>query len=162
MPGILPHHVRQPGGGFTPPAGPTSGQSLVWVGPKLTDLGWSTISSPYVNIGAVFDGASSNLASGAFVDVPIPYACTVILTEMLLSPSGSLVVATSKATYAAYPVFTPIDGTAPITVASAVKSQNSVLTGWTTSLAAGDILRFTISTITPLVNKATVLLKVQK
>jgi len=60
--------------------------------------------------------------------------------------SGSIVVDIWKDTYANYAptVADTITASAKPTLASATKSQDTTLTGWTTSLAGGDILGFKV------------------
>jgi hypothetical protein len=55
---------------------------------------------------------------------------------------GSCVVDVQKATYAGYPTFASIAGAAKPTITAAYKNTDNTLTGWTTAIAAGDILRF--------------------
>lgn len=68
-----------------------------------------------------------------------------------------------KDTYANYP---PVDAdsitaSAPVTISSATKSQDSTLTGWTTSISAGDVLGFNVDSITTC-QRVTIALKVTK
>ena len=75
--------------------------------------------------------------------------------------SGSIVVDIWKDTYANYP---PVDGdsitaAAPVTISSATKNQDSSLSGWTTSISAGDILGYNVDSISTC-ERVTVSLKV--
>ena len=69
---------------------------------------------------------------------------------MMLDQSGSAVIDVWKDAYANYPptVADTITASAKPTVSSATKSQDSTLTGWTTSIAAGDILKFNLDSVT--------------
>ncbi len=69
---------------------------------------------------------------------------------MLADQSGSIVVDIWKDAYANYPpvVGDSITASAKPTITTAVKSQDSTLTGWTTSVSAGDTLRFNVDSIT--------------
>jgi hypothetical protein len=69
---------------------------------------------------------------------------------MLADQSGSAVVNVWKDTYANYPptVADKITSSAPPTLSSATTSDDTTLTGWTTSITAGDTLRFNLDSIT--------------
>jgi hypothetical protein len=107
------------------------------------------------------DGGGSPLTTGIKADVYVPYACTITAVTMLADQSGSCVVDIWKDTYANYPPTgaDSITASAKPTISSATKSQDTTLTGWTTSITAGNTLRFNIdsvSTITRLVLTLTV------
>ena len=74
---------------------------------------------------------------------------------MLADQSGSAVVDIWKDTYASYPPTgaDSITASAKPTISAATKSEDATLTGWATSISAGDTLRFNVdsaSTITRL------------
>lgn len=107
------------------------------------------------------DGGGAALTTGIKADVYVPYACTITAVTMLADQSGSCVVDIWKDSYANYPptIADTITASAKPTLGAATKSQDTTLTGWTTSVSAGDILRFNIdsaSTITRLVLTLTV------
>jgi len=63
--------------------------------------------------------------------------------------SGDIVVDIWKDSYADFP---PVDAdsitaSTPPTLSSADKSQDTTLTGWTTALSAGDVLRFNVDSV---------------
>jgi hypothetical protein len=158
--------VKAPGGGggVAYPSGGTPGDSLVWVGPGQNDVAWATINSAYANIGVNFDGAGSLLGLGSFCDVVMPWPCTIISNELLVDPSGTVVVDIYKSTYAAYPpvVGGKITASAPLNVSAGVKSVDTTLTGWSTTLLQGDILRFILTTTILNATKAMAMLRVLK
>ncbi len=101
----------------------------------------------------ILNGNGSPLATGVAGDLDIPYACTITSVRALADQVGSLVVAVWRDTYANYPPTggDVISASAPITISSDDQSQDLTLTGWSTALAAGDTLRFSVtscSTIT--------------
>lgn len=107
------------------------------------------------------DGGGSVITTGIKFDIYVPYACTITAVTMLADQSGSAVVDIWKDTYANFPptVADSITASAKPTISSATKSQDTTLTGWTTSVSAGDILRFNVdsaSTITRLALTLTV------
>jgi len=61
--------------------------------------------------------------------------------------TGSIVLAIDKATYAigSAPTFSSIVASAPPTMTSARYAADTTLTGWTTDIARGDVLRFSIT-----------------
>lgn len=98
----------------------------------------------------MFDGGGSTLPTGVIGDVEIPYACTITQATLLADQSGSIVIDIWKDTYANYPptVADTITASAKPTISSATKSQDTTLTGWTTTVSAGDTLRFNIDSVT--------------
>lgn len=109
----------------------------------------------------VIDGGGSAITTGIKVDVVVPVDCTVTEAIALLDQTGSIVVDVWNDTYANYPPTNAdsITASAPVTVSSAVKSTDSTLTGWTTSLTAGTTLRFNVDSITT-AERATIVLLV--
>ena len=81
----------------------------------------------------------------------------------LADVSGSAVVDIWKDTYANYPPLNAdsITASAVPTISTAVKSQDATLTGWTTSIVAGDILAFNVDSVTT-IKQLTVSLKCTK
>lgn len=108
------------------------------------------------------DGNGAVLATGVRGDLSIPFACTITGVSLLADQTGSVVVDIWKDTYANFPPTDAdsITASAPPTLSSASKAEDTTLTGWTTSIAAGDILRFNVdsaATITRLTLTLTVL-----
>jgi len=100
----------------------------------------------------VIGGSAIAITTGVKGDLEIPFACTITGVTLLGDQSGSIVVNVWKDTYANYPptVADKITASAPPTISTATKSQDTTLTGWTTSIAAGDILRFNVDSVTSL------------
>lgn len=171
MTAINPAYVKTPGtgGAITPvgaqiPSGGIAGDIPIKTGPGDTDWIYLPLTTVNAAVGCVFDGASSVLEVGRFVDVPVPYNCTIQAAEMLVDTSGgTLTVEVWKDSYANFPptVADKINASAPIGVSGTNKSLDTTLTGWSLTLVAGDILRFVI-TVATVVTKATVFLKVLK
>lgn len=93
------------------------------------------------------------ISGGIKGDLEVPYAATIKRVTVLCDQIGSIIIDIWKDTYANFPptVTGTITASAKPTVSAGVKAQDSTLTGWTTSLAAGDILRFNVdsaSTVT--------------
>jgi hypothetical protein len=115
-----------------------------------------------VGIGMIIDGGASVITTGIKGFIEIPFACTIQAVTLLADVSGSIVVDIWKDTYAAYPptIADTITASAKPTISSALKSQNTTLTGWNTTVNAGDILGFNVDSVTT-IKKVTLSLKVQ-
>lgn len=103
----------------------------------------------------VIDGGGSAIPTGQHGYIEIPFACTIQSVRSFADQSGSIVVDVWKDSYANYPPTDAdsITSSAPITISATNKSQDTTLTGWTTSISAGDVLGFNVdsaSTITRL------------
>ncbi len=115
----------------------------------------------------VIDGGGSTITTGVKGDLEIPFACTIVRATLLADQSGSIVVDIFKCTYAQFDDSThPVSGdkitaSAPPTISSATKAQDSTLTGWTTAITAGDILRFNVNSVSTC-QRVTLSLKVKK
>jgi hypothetical protein len=111
----------------------------------------------------MIDGGGSVITTGVKGYIEIPFACTINQVTLLADQSGSIVVDIWKDTYANYPptVADTITAAAKPTISSATKSQDATLTGWTTSVTAGDILGFNVDSATT-VQRVTLSLKVTK
>jgi len=114
-------------------------------------------------IQVIIDGGGSVITTGIKGDIEIPIACTITAATLLLDQSGSIVIDIWKDTYANFPPTDAdsITAAAPPTVSTATKSQDTTLTGWTTSITAGDVLRFNVDSITT-ATRATLSLKYVK
>jgi len=102
------------------------------------------------NKGLNIDGGGSAITTGIKGDLYFPFACTINSVTMLADQTGSIVVDIWKDTYANYPptVADTIVAAAKPTITTATKSTDATLTGWTTSIAAGDTLRFNVDSVT--------------
>jgi len=113
------------------------------------------------SLSLLIDGGGSAITTGVKAYLEVPFACTITAATLLADVSGSIVVDIWKDTYANYPptVADTITASAKPTISSATKSQDTTLTGWTTSITAGDILGFKVDSATT-VTRVTVALKV--
>ena len=104
----------------------------------------------YSAIEFIIDGGGAVITTGQKGHLEIPFDCTITQIAMLADQSGSIVVDIWKDTYANFPptVADTIVASAKPTITTAVKSQDLTLTGWTTAIAAGDILAFTVDSVT--------------
>jgi hypothetical protein len=97
------------------------------------------------------DGGGATIATGTVKgDYTADFAFTIVGWTLLANQSGSIVFDIWKDTYANYPptVADTITASAKPTISSATKGQSTTLTGWTTSVASNDTLRFKIDSVT--------------
>jgi hypothetical protein len=104
---------------------------------------WETATGQFT---VIWDGGGSVLETDKWVDIVASHAGTITGWTLIADQSGSAVVDIWKDTYANFPptVADTITASAKPTLSSAVKATSSTLTGWTTAVAAGDILRFNL------------------
>lgn len=125
---------------------------------------WKLLNSltQYTTINIVLDGGGSVIVTGIKADLVIDFACTIAGVTMLSDQSGAIQVDIWKDTYANFPPTNAdsITGAAEPEIASGSKSQDTTLTGWTTAISAGDILRFNVDSVTN-IERVTLALKVQ-
>jgi len=111
----------------------------------------------------IIDGGGSAITTGEKGHLEIPFACTINQVTMIADQSGSIVVDIWKDTYANAPPddADSITASAPPTLSSAQKSQDTTLTDWTTAITADDILAFNVDSCTT-ITRVTISLKVTK
>lgn len=114
---------------------------------------------PLRTITFIVDGGGATPSTGVAGDLWIPFACTINQVVMLADQSGSIVVDIKKSAYSAYPPTGSICAAAKPTISAATKSSDATLSGWTTSIAAGDCLRFNVDSVTS-ITRVTLALKV--
>jgi len=101
-------------------------------------------------IGLRVDNGASVISTGIQGNIVVPFNCEILEYTLLANESGSIVIDVWKDTYANYPPTDAdsITASAPMTISSSTKGQDSTLTGWTVALSAGDILRFNVDSVT--------------
>ena len=111
----------------------------------------------------IIDGGGAAITTGVKGDIEIPFACTVNSWTILADQSGSIVVDVWKDTYANFPptVADTIAGSEKPTLTAAAKNQDASLSTWTTSITAGDILRFNVDSAAT-VTRVTIAIKVTR
>lgn len=129
---------------------------------RIADNTWSQDDGT-TEIPLIWSVGGSVLPTGIIADMQVPFACTITGVALLADQSGSIVVDIWKDTYANYPptVADTITASAKPTLSSATKYTDTTLTGWTTALAAGDILRFNLDSISTITRLA-IILKVRR
>jgi len=142
-------------------------EQLEWTADKLLKGAGAGVDPTEIDTNAsitfIIDGGGSAITTGLKGFLEIPFACTITQVTMSADASGSIVVDIWKDTYANFPPTDAdsITASAPPTISSAQKSQDSTLTGWTKSISAGDILAFNVDSCTT-ITRVTISLKVER
>lgn len=119
-----------------------------------------THSRLYDAIEFLIDGGGSAISTGVKGDIEIPDDFEIERVTLLADQSGSIQIDIWQDTYANYPPTDAdsITGSNTPAISSSTKSQDSSLTGWTTGLTAGSILRFNVDSCTT-ITRCTISLK---
>ena len=115
------------------------------------------------SINFVIDGGGSAITTGVKGDIEIGFDCIITACRVLPDQSGSIVVDIWKDTYANYPPTDAdtITSSTPPTVTATTKSEDTTLTSWTTTISAGNILRFNVDSCST-IERATISLTVER
>ncbi len=127
--------------------------------------GSGVLGSPTISLAAaaryrqhtiVIDGQGSAPVANSKLYFRFGYAGTITKVSLLADVSGSIVLDVWKDTYANYPptIADTITASAKPTLSSAIKSEDSSLTGWTVSFSAGDCFAVNVDSASTL-TKAT-------
>lgn len=109
-------------------------------------------------IGATFNGSGSAITSGSKTWVYVPWAGTINNNTITCDQSGSIQFDVQTSTYSGFPgSLASIVSSDPPAISSAQKSQDSTLTGWTTSFSAGTVVQFSVTSATTVTNCTIVL-----
>jgi hypothetical protein len=98
--------------------------------------------------GVTIDGGGSPPTTGSKGFLRVPFNCTITAWSLVANASGSAQVTVKKCTDAAFPTTASIVASAPPALSSQQKAVSTTLTGWTTTLNAGDWLEFNLDSIT--------------
>ena len=118
----------------------------------------------YTTLSYVIDGQGKVLDTGIKgAGLPIDFACIIRQVTLVADASGNIVIDIWKDTYGNHPPTNAdsITGSSPPTLSGAIKTKDSVLSGWTTSISDGDILRFNIDSVSN-IRSATVSFKLER
>jgi hypothetical protein len=142
--------------GSTGPAGPTGPLAVGPTGP--TGPNFSALV-------AVIDGGGLPIVAGMKGYVEVPFSCVLAGVDLIADRSGSIVVNLWKCSYAQFDagathpvVADKMTASTPPTITSSTKSTDGTLAGWTTVIAAGDIVAFNVDSATT-IQRVTVTLK---
>ena len=154
--------------GPTGPTGPAGADSTVPgpTGPAGAD---GEDATPAGVLGITIDGGGSAITTGVKGFLRVPYACTITKATLLSydedgAPlAGDCVIDVWKNTYANWPptVADTITASAKPTLSAAAKSEDATLTGWTKTIAAGEVLAFNVDSAAT-ITRLTLILDVTK
>lgn len=118
---------------------------------------------PYSGIVTMILGNSYPLDIGVKAAIPIPFDCEIVEAWLLADAAGSVVVDLWRDTYGSYPPTNAdsITAAAPLTLVTANKTNDTALTGWSTTLTTGQVLMVVIESVSDL-NWLSVGLRVQR
>lgn len=147
-------------GAFQSGTAGTAGQVLksggaAAIGAYADDIGTITLS---------IDGGGSAITTGVKGYVNCPYAGTIASATLVSDQTGSIVIDVWKlafSTSALPTVANTITASALPTLSSAKGAQDTTLSGWTTSVLAGDTFGFNVNSAATL-TRATLTLKIKK
>lgn len=110
-----------------------------------------------------FDAGTGALANGALGDLVIPYAGTITEWVLIGNAPGTASVSVWVDTLANFPPTgaDDITGANPPALSASQTAADSTLTGWTTAVSAGQIMRFTLGSPSGL-SRLTLTIKVLK
>ena len=110
----------------------------------------------------VIDGGGATIATGIKGYLEVPFACTVNTWTLLADTTGSVAIDVYSDAYASYGTNTSMvgAGTKPA-IASATKAQSAPASWTTTSIAAGNIIGFNVTSVSA-VARVTISLKVTR
>jgi hypothetical protein len=96
------------------------------------------------SFGVTIDGNGGVITIGQKGYITVPYNGTITDWEILADQTGSCNIDVRKSTFSGFPTQTSITGSAPISMSAAQKATSTTLTGWTSSISAGDVFGFTL------------------
>lgn len=102
------------------------------------------------DIAIIVDGAGAVLTTGSKGFRQIGFACTIVGWTLLGDQSGSIAIDIKKSTYASFPTTSSIVASAAPSITTAQKNTSTTLTGWTTSISAGDVVEISVTSVTSL------------
>ena len=110
----------------------------------------TSVGAQAYTVGITVDGAGSVFSTGVKGYRSIPVTGTIQSARLLADQTGSVVIDVWKDTFANYPPTDAdsITASAPPTISSDDNSEDTTLTGWTTSVTAGDVLGFNVDSVT--------------
>jgi hypothetical protein len=140
----------------------TSGTSGI-TGTSGTSGAGTVTNTNIASITYIIDGGGSAITTGVKGDLEIPFGCTINSWTLVGDQAGSIQIDVWKDSYANFPptVADTITGTEKPLLSSATKNQDLTLSTWTTSITAGDTLRFNVDSAST-VTRVTLSIKVTK
>lgn len=118
-----------------------------------TNTGWAKVSGSLASALAAIGDGTNVINTGFKGVIEIPFNCDIVFVRLYSSDAlitvGSIVIDIWKTDYTNYPptVGGTITAAAKPTITAGIKYQDSVMTGWTTHINAGEILGFKVDSV---------------
>lgn len=96
---------------------------------------------------ASFDGGLGDIVVGASCDLVVPFGFTITAANLVADAAGTLQVDVRVVPFATHPpgpADTICGGSAP-TLANAAKMRDTALSGWSTTITSGSVVRFVVT-----------------
>lgn len=147
--------------------------NTVWAGPTTGSPAQPTfralVAADFPNsirdatVNLIIDGLGSVIPVGIAGDLQVDFNCTILSATLLADQSGDIIVDVWKDSFANFPptIADSITAAAKPTITGSIKSQDTTLAGWTTTITAGDILRFNVDSCSA-IERCTIALKVRR
>lgn len=103
---------------------------------------------------------ASSVAASTVTYIRVPYTGTIAAWHIVANTSCSCTIDVWKANNAVPTVANTITASAKPSLSSASTGSSTSLTGWTTSVGAGDVLAFKLESLTGSPNAITLVLRV--
>ncbi len=126
----------------------TQAANLVLSGPTSGSAAVPTYKTPSQQARITYDGGGATITTGHKTWFSCQFAGTIYGWVLLADQSGSIVITVKKSDYTNFGSPSNIAASAPPTITTAIKNQDTTLTGWTKTVLAGDILEFEVSSVT--------------
>ena len=96
-------------------------------------------------LGLTIDGGGATVTTGVKGYISVPFACTITGWDVVADQAGSVSIEVAKKA-GSVPNTTSdkISASTPIALAAAQIAQNGSIAGWTTAVAAGDVIGFNV------------------
>lgn len=111
-------------------------------------------------VGVTVDGGGAVVTTGQKGTIRIPVSGTITRWTLLADQPGDVEFDVTLDAFASYPPTTSIVASAPPLLSGVDSDTDSTLTGWTTSVTAGDVFGFEIVGVPAFITRATLQIEV--
>ncbi len=112
-----------------------------------------------VTVGVTFDGHGAPIQPGSHCSIQVTKGFTLVSWTLISDETGSIQIDVWRDTFANFPPTDAdtITGSNEPAITSDNKNTDTTLTGWSTLVADGDILKFSVDSVTD-IKRATLIL----
>lgn len=101
-------------------------------------------------VGITIDGGGVSPLTGSKGFIRLPYSGTITSWTLIADTMGSCQITVKSGVWSGFPTDASIVAAAPPNLSAQQNNSSSTLTGWTTTLAAGDFLEFVLNSVVTL------------